>query len=221
MADIRIKGIRDVQKLMRDEHESQTKIQIAVSSGQTEYIAREVGDKWTDADGNEWQQQDGYSVKLGKEWQQHLHAGLNTFPNCQKETCTCVFPTVTKLDRKMQFLKGLCFDCVVTMEHKVRLAGKWDEYEAGRLMDNALAWLKEAEADKNIIADELTRLEFHNDFGDTETWSTGNTKDDLLDKINSEFTEFKTTFIKTLEDRLLIKSGETDETKTIEKIETK
>jgi hypothetical protein len=180
--EIKIDSLQDVKKLLAGEHDSQNKVQVGYGGEKSEdNEIRQVGDKWFDADGNEWEQKNGYKVKLGKEWQQELHQYLNTFPNCQKETCTCGFPK--RLDEKMRRIHGMCFDCVIDMEHKIRLEGKWDEYEKRKVKENAIAWLQEAEKDKNLIADELSRLEFSNDFGDIETWKTSLNKEELLEKI--------------------------------------
>jgi len=199
--EIKIDSLQDVKKLLAGEHDSQNKVQVGYGGEKSEdNEIRQVGDKWFDADGNEWEQKNGYKVKLGKEWQQELHQYLNTFPNCQKETCTCGFPK--RLDEKMRRIHGMCFDCVIDMEHKIRLEGKWDEYEKRKVKENAIAWLQEAEKDKNLIADELSRLEFSNDFGDIETWKTSLNKEELLEKIEIEFEEFKKNFIEKLEEDL-------------------
>jgi hypothetical protein len=199
--EIKIDSLQDVKKLLAGEHDSQNKVQVGYGGEKSEdNEIRQVGDKWFDADGNEWEQKNGYKVKLGKEWQQELHQYLNTFPNCQKETCTCGFPK--RLDEKMRRIHGMCFDCVIDMEHKIRLEGKWDEYEKRKVKENAIAWLQEAEKDKNLIADELSRLEFSNDFGDIETWKTSLNKEELLEKIEKEFEEFKKNFIEKLEEDL-------------------
>jgi len=197
---IKIDGIKDVEKLMRGEHESQTRIQVSVPSEAKDTTIRNVGDRWTDEDGNEWEQKEGYKLKLGKDWQQELHQHLRAFPNCQKQECTCTFPN--KLDEKMKALKGLCFDCVITMEHRIKLAGKWDEYENGLLKENALSWLREAETDKVRIAEELSKVEFVNEFGDVEKWDAAKTKEELLQKIDNEFEEFKNNFIKAIDEQL-------------------
>lgn len=195
--DIKLNSMQDVKDILAGTHESQTKIQIGYTPDIAPKESRAIGDKWFDADGCEWEQKDGYAVKLGKEWQQELHAYLNTFPNCPKETCTCEIPK--RLDEKMKRIHGMCFDCVVALEHKIRVAGKWDEYERTKLKENAIAWLAEAERDKNIIADELSRLEFANSFGDAEQWHTGVTKEEVLNKIEEEFQRFRTEFIAKLE----------------------
>ena len=199
--ELKIENIQDVKKLLAGEHDSQNKIQVGYDGEKSEDTeTKKVGDKWFDSDGNEWEQKNGYNVKLGKQWQQELHEYLNTFTNCPKETCTCGMPK--RLDDKMKRIHGMCFDCVIDMEHKIRLEGKWDEYENRKVKENAIAWLTEAERDKNLIADELSRLEFNNDFGDIEKWKTNINKEELLEKIETEFSEFRKNFIEQLEKNL-------------------
>lgn len=197
MADVKIDSIKDVEKLLQGTHASQNVIQIGYNGEVEERVTRKIGDRWKDGDGNEWEQKEGYSIKLGKEWQQELHQYLKGFPNCQKEVCTCTLPK--RLDEKMKAIHGMCFDCVVQMEHKIRLAGKWDEYEKEKLKQNALSWLAEAERDKNLIAEELSKASFVNSFGDVEKWDTNNTKEELLTKIEEEFLRFREDFIQKLE----------------------
>lgn len=195
--NVKIDSIKDVENLLKGTHESQNKIQTGFEGEIKEIVTRKVGEKWLDEDGNEWEQKEGYKLKLGKEWQQELRSYLNAFPNCRKEICTCTMPK--RLDEKMKMLHGMCFDCVVEMEHKIRLEGKWDEYESSKVKENALSWLKEAEKDKNLIAEELSKVEFANSFGDSEKWSTNVTKEQILQKIEEEFEKFRTDFIQKLE----------------------
>jgi hypothetical protein len=196
--DIKIESLEDVKKLLAGEHDSQNKVTVGYTEEDKEKnISRTIGDRWFDENGNEWEQRNGYKIKLGKEWQQELHEYLTSFPNCPKENCTCGMPK--RLDEKMRRIHGMCFDCVIDMEHKIRLAGKWDEYEKTKVKENALAWLKEAERDKDMIANELSRLEFTNDFGDNEKWTTPFDKKDMLEKIEKEFADFRKNFIEKLE----------------------
>jgi len=196
--EIKIDSVDDVKKLLSGQHESQNKVQVGfVADKKEDSQSRQVGEKWFDSEGNEWEQKNGYKIKLGKVWQQELHEYLNSFPNCPKDSCTCGMPK--KLDEKMRKIHGMCFDCVVKMEHKIRIEGKWDEYEKRKLKENAIAWLSEAERDKNLIVEELSRLEFTNEFGDLEKWDTKINKEELLNKIEKEFEEFKKNFIDKLE----------------------
>jgi len=196
---IKIDGVDDIKKLLHGEHEAQQKVTVGyVPEGQNVDGSRKIGDRWFDEDGNEWEQKNGYKIKLGKVWQQELHDYLKSFPNCRKETCTCSMPK--RMDEKMRRIHGMCFDCVIDMEHKIRLEGKWDEYERQKVKENAIAWLTEAERDKNLIAEELSKMDFANEFGDSEKWNVPFTKEELLEKIENEFKEFRENFIKKLED---------------------
>lgn len=197
MADIKIDSIQDVKNILAGTHEEQNKLQVGYVPREEPKVTRVIGEKWLDADGNEWEQKQGYSVKLGKDWQQELHKDLRTFENCQKDVCTGT--TSKRLDNKMKAIHGMCFDCVVKMEHKLRIEGKWEEYEREKLKQNALSWLKEAESDKNVIADELSKAEFVNSFGDVEKWDVSKTKEELLRTIEDEFQKFREDFIQKLE----------------------
>ena len=103
------------------------------------------------------------------------------------------------IDERMKKIHGMCLDCVVELEHRLRIEGTWDEYERNKMKENALSWLAEAERDKNLIADELSKVEFVNSFGDVEKWDTNNTKKELLHKIEDEFQKFREDFISKLD----------------------
>lgn len=199
MSDIKIDSIQDVKNILDGTHEYQNKLQF----GMAEYaptVTRKVGDRWVDSDGITWEQKEGYVARVESEWRKELREQLTSFPNCRKESCTCNQPK--RLDEKMRTIHGMCFDCVVEMEHKLRIEGTWEEYEKERMKQNALAWLKEAERDKNFIAEELSKAEFVNSFGDVEKWDTGTTKEELLHKIEEEFEKFRQDFIAKLDENV-------------------
>ena len=109
----KLKNVKAVKEMIAGTHKSQTKTN--VSFGETkEVIKREVGDQWTDDDGNIWEQRKGYKVKLGK--LSEVKRRTNTFPNCKKDICTCTNPK--RNDIKMKTIHGMCFDCVIEMEHQ-------------------------------------------------------------------------------------------------------
>ena len=59
MAKKESKNLQKVQDMLDGNHKN--KIQVGGYSKSDE--KREVGDKWTDSDGNEWEQKDGYRTK--------------------------------------------------------------------------------------------------------------------------------------------------------------
>ena len=48
-----------------------------------------------------------------------------------------------KLDDKMWRLYGHCFDCQITMENKLRLEGKFEEWAEKKIRNNKIAFIKE------------------------------------------------------------------------------
>ena len=65
--DIKIESLDDVKKLLAGEHDSQNKISVGFDGDRKpDDITRNVGDRWFDESGNEWEQKEGYRIKLGK-----------------------------------------------------------------------------------------------------------------------------------------------------------
>ena len=48
-----------------------------------------------------------------------------------------------RLDDKMWRLYGHCFDCQLDFEHKLRLEGKYEEWEKQKVKENKISFLKE------------------------------------------------------------------------------
>ena len=48
-----------------------------------------------------------------------------------------------RLDNKFWRKMGHCFDCQIKIEHKLRLEGKYDEWEKNKIKQNKIAFLKE------------------------------------------------------------------------------
>lgn len=186
-----------LKQMLDGKHSSQNKIQVSVGEYRpTE--TRKVGDTWTDSDGILWEQKEGYAARVESEWRKEVREQLNSFPNCRKETCTCFKPN--RFDQKMRIIHGMCLDCVVDMEHKLRLEGKYKDYEQEKMKQNALAWLKEAEADKDAIIEEMTRtLTFVTADGDVEKWKNKVNPEELRQKIEEEFLKLKTEILSKFE----------------------
>ena len=88
----------------------------------------------------------------------------------------------------------MCLNCVVEMEHKLKLEGKYEEYEKKKLLANAEAWLKQAEIEKEVLKSTL-KASFINEDGSIEEWAEGMTPEELEEKLDNDFETFKKTFI--------------------------
>ena len=151
------------------------------------------GETWTDDEGNTWEQKKGYKVKLGK--LSEVRNDLTKFPKCEKDVCTCTNPK--RNDFKMRAIHGKCFDCVIDMEHQLRIEGKYKEYERQKMLENGKAWLKQAKLEKEALKSAM-RARFVNEDGSLEEWE-GMSWSELEEKIDNEFEIFKNNFIAKLE----------------------
>ena len=183
----KLKNIKAVNEMLLGEHKTQTKKSISFEG--KKFVKKEVGETWIDDDGQSWEQKNGYRVKVGKFAK--LREDLKAFPNCNKETCTCIEPS--QADLKMKAYHGMCLDCVVEMEHDLKLKGEYDEYERTKLLNNAEAWLKEAEVEKEVLKSTI-KASFINEDGSIEEWD-GLSEEEIVSKIDDGFEEFKTNFI--------------------------
>lgn len=186
----KLKNIKAVNEMLLGEHKTQTKKSISFEG--KKFVKKEVGETWIDDDGQYWEQKNGYRVKVGKFAK--LREDLKAFPNCNKETCTCIEPS--QADLKMKAYHGMCLDCVVEMEHDLKLKGEYGEYERTKLLNNAESWLKEAEIEKEVLKSTI-KASFINEDGSIEEWD-GLSEEEIVSKIDDGFKEFKTNFINKL-----------------------
>ena len=185
----KLKNVKAVREMIAGTHKSQTKTN--VSFGQTKtHIKREVGEQWTDDDGTLWEQRKGFKVKLGK--LSKLREELTKFPKCKKDICTCTNPK--RNDIKMKTIHGMCFDCVIEMEHKLKIEGKYEEYEREKILANMKSWLKGAEVEKEALKTAL-KAKFVNEDGSIEEWNEMSW-DEVEKKIDNEFRLFKENYLK-------------------------
>lgn len=191
----KLKNIKAVKEMLEGKHKTQTKKTVSFDKTK-EVVKRNVGDVWTDEDGQQWEQKRGYKVKLGK--LHKLREDLKKFPNCRKDECSCLDPG--QADLKMKAYHGMCLDCVVDMEHQMKLDGTYDEYEKKKLLANAEAWLKQAEIEKDILKYSI-EANFINEDGSIEKWG-GLNKDEVIERIENGFQKFKEEYIGKLKKEL-------------------
>ena len=190
----KLKNVKAVREMIAGTHKSQTKTNVSFGEKKT-FVKREVGEQWTDDEGTLWEQRKGYKVKLGK--LSELRQNLNKFPNCKKEICTCTNPK--RNDIKMKTIHGMCFDCVIEMEHKLKIEGKYEEYEREKILANMKSWLKGAEVEKEALKTAL-KAKFVNEDGSIEEWNEMSW-DEVEKKIDNEFRLFKENYLKKWEEK--------------------
>jgi len=201
----KLQNVKAVQQFLDGTHKFQTKKTVGFSDAQSKKSEhREIGDVWeeTDSNGNVHvvEQREGFRIRKTKNSEifQSIRDELQSFPNCRKDMCTCV--GTHQLDQKMRKIHGMCFDCVIEMEHELKKTGKYDEYEQNKIRENALAWLRDAERDVDLLKQAYTQVQqfVSNSQGQVEHWSAKMTAEEFENTIQKQFEEFKTKFLEKL-----------------------
>jgi hypothetical protein len=149
---------------------------------------REVGERWTDSDGNEWEQKEGYRSKVSQmdDVRQYLQK-LNT---CSSEKCETV--KYSNADKKLIRKTGLCATCLAKYETKLRADGTYAFYEDYKITRNKLAYVREL---KDRMEESLKGIKTHfetvTEDGRMEKWNwqvdIEKVKQDLKTDINDAY----------------------------------
>lgn len=185
----KLRNISAIRKMLDGTHRSQTKTSVSLNTSEAP-IKREVGEKWVDETGKEWEQRQGYKISVTKALD--LIAENRMPAQCPK----CSNPMTKKnLDEKMWNIHKICFDCVIDIEHQLRIEGKYNEYERQKIRENAMSWLRDAEKDVEDLVNAYRYASFVNQDGSVEKWTGGLSAEEFEAKVRGEFDKFKTEFI--------------------------
>ena len=191
----KLQNIKAIRQMLDGTHKSQTRKNIGFNSNKVEQ-KREVGETWKDVHGVEWEQRNGFKIQKGKlDELREMLAKTRMPAECPK----CNQPMTKRLDKKFWALEKHCFDCQIDFEHKLHIEKKYEVYEKQKILANAEAWLKEAEAEAMEIVEAFRNpLTYVNSDGTTEVWTGAISKEEMADKIEKEFKLFKENFINKL-----------------------
>ena len=129
------KNLQRVQDMLDGNHNGK------IQSGWTPVEEKhEIGDKWTDSDGIEWEQKNGYRSKISK-----VTRGI-------ADECSDCNKWITKgRDRDTYNRMGRCYYCQIDFEVDLKSKGKWED------------WIKEQEINRwETIIKEVAELDKKN-----------------------------------------------------------
>lgn len=149
---------------------------------------REVGERWVDADGKEWEQKDGFKSSVNK--MDDVREYLKKLTTCHSENCET--GTYAHADKKMIARTGYCVVCMRKLEQKLREDGTWSFYEDYKITLNKLAFVRE---DKQRMEEALAGVKDHfetvTEDGRLEKWEwqvdIEKVKQDLKNDINGAY----------------------------------
>jgi len=177
---------RDVQRmrnLITNKSGDRTQIQAGYEKKNQDH---KEGDVWEE-DGKKWTIKNGIKQSVTKlDAFKHLVHLPFSCPNCKKPFKD------HDLNKKMYSIHKMCLDCVIEMEAKIKLEGKWDDYSKNIMNSNKNASLEEFEqALESWLQDKDTYV---TEQGDIESWQGGD-KTKIYQEIKQKIDELKKTDI--------------------------
>ena len=197
----KLQNVKAIKQMLDGTHKFQTRKTHGYSDAEhaaKQNKQREVGDIWEEKIGNTLyriEQKNGFRVKRpANSLTSEIREYLKSYPNCRKDCCKTTF---NHMDAKMKKIHGMCYDCVIDMEHQLRVEGKYQEYEKEKIHASAMSWLKDAEQDVEALKKTFTEAQQYvtNADGLTETWAAQMTKEEFEEKVETQFAKFKEEFL--------------------------
>lgn len=100
---------------------------------------REVGERWVDDDGKEWEQKEGYVSAVSK--MDDVRQFLQKLTTCQSEECKTI--KYSRADKKLVVKTGFCIDCLQKFERKLKDDGTYPFYEDYKITLNKLSYIRD------------------------------------------------------------------------------
>lgn len=149
---------------------------------------REVGERWIDADGKEWEQRDGFKSSVNK--MDDVREYLKKLTTCHSEDCKT--DKYVYADKKMISRTGYCVTCMRKLEQVLREDGTWPFYEDYKITLNKLSFVRE---EKQRMEEALNGIKDHfetvTEDGRLEKWTwqvdIQKVKQDLKNDINGAY----------------------------------
>jgi hypothetical protein len=193
----KLKNVEAIQKMLDGTHRMQTRTTTGFSdTAKTaeKNQTHEVGDIWEEKNSEGriiaiWEQKKGYRQKTSPNHDvfTEIKQYLNSYPNCYHEECKT--KSKNRLDEKFKLTHGMCADCVFEFETKLKISGKWKDYEKERLLMNANAFFKNADTEMDqVYAYVSSDSSYANSDGTTEGWMGSK---EAADKMIEEYKQLK------------------------------
>jgi hypothetical protein len=129
---------------------------------------KELGEIWTDIDGNKWEQKDGYKISVSQ--LDSVRSYLEKLNTCESTDCNTM--QYGYADKKLIRKTGMCSKCLSKFETKLRVDGTYPFYVDYKVTRNQLAYITELKMRfEDALAGVSKKLEFVNEDGSVEKWN--------------------------------------------------
>ena len=174
------KDVERMRNLIKGNVNESAELQVGYTTKKEDY---KEGDIWEEG-GKKWIIKDGIKQTYTKLDKVRKEATLPLFcPNCGSLM-------KQRNDAKMYKIHKKCFNCVVKMEHKLRIEGNYKSYERESIANNAVDYTDHLEA---YLLESLNTSNqgYVSEKGEVERWKGGIDKEKLTTEIKQAISEFK------------------------------
>jgi hypothetical protein len=149
---------------------------------------REIGEKWVDSEGVEWEQKDGFRTNLTK--MDKVREYLQKVSKCSSSECKTIKYSIA--DKKAIVKTTLCIDCLAKQETKLRVDGTWPFYEDYKITLNKLGYVRDLKAQYEEALEGIKQqVEMVNENGTISNWQWDTdiekVKEDIRTDINGAY----------------------------------
>ena len=170
------KDVERMRNLIKGKTGESAELQVGYTSKQETH---KEGDIWEEG-GKKWIIKDGIKQTYTKLDKVKKEAILPLF-------CPCCGNLMKKRnDSKIYKIHKMCFDCVIDMEHQLRIDGKYEEYERAIVANNAESYLDDLEQ-YLLEAINESNTQFVSERGEVERWKGGIDSKIFLSEMRTNF----------------------------------
>ena len=174
------KDVERMRNLIKGKTGESAEVQVGYT---TKKVDHKEGDVWTEG-GKDWTIKDGIKQTATKLDKVKKEAILPLF--CP----SCGGIMKKRNDVKMYNIHKKCFDCVINMEHKLKIEGKYEQYERDMLANNAEDYINDLES-YLLEALNSSNDQFVSEQGEVERWKGGLDKEKVTEELKEFFDEHK------------------------------
>jgi hypothetical protein len=174
------KDVERMRNLIKGKTGESAEVQVGYT---TKKVDHKEGDVWTEG-GKDWTIKNGIKQTATKLDKVKKEAILPLFcPSCNGIM-------KKRNDTKMYNIHKMCFDCVIKMEHKLKIEGKYEQYERDMLANNAEDYIDDLES-YLLEALNSSNDQFVSEQGEVERWKGGLDKEKVTEELKEFFDDHK------------------------------
>ncbi len=155
-------------------------------------VKRNVGDKWTDSNGDMWEQKEFGKMKVSdlSDTMQEVRNYLDKLNTCKSTKCKTI--KYSRVDKKLISKTGYCIKCLAIKEFQIKDDGMWEAYETYKITSNMISHGLDVVAKfKQAYSDAKQEYEVVGEDGKIEMWRMEKDIDELKAEILADIERYE------------------------------